>query len=119
MKTLDRQTRFDSVDLFKFIGSYFVIAIHTNVFSSFSTEFNWMFVNIVARIAVYFYFVASAFLFFRGIEFCDGKITKSKENLIENHFDKRVYNAYIVFSYDFLEEGLFKFIYKHVFNKKV
>lgn len=77
----DRQTRLDSIDIFKFIGSYFVIAIHTNIFSSFSTGFNWMFVNIVARLAVYFYFVASAYLFFRGIEFCNGKITKSKENL--------------------------------------
>lgn len=81
MKTLDRQTRLDSIDIFKFIGSYFVVAIHTNFFSSYSTEFNWMFVNIVARLAVYFYFVASAYLFFRGIDFCDGKIAKSKDNL--------------------------------------
>ena len=79
MKMFDRRTRLDSIDIFKFIGSFFVIAIHTNIFSSFSTGFNWMFVNIVARLAVYFYFVASAYLFFRGIEFCNGKITKSKE----------------------------------------
>lgn len=77
----DRQTgRVDAIDLFKFIGAFFVITVHTNPLASFFEEANWMLVNIIARLAVYFYFVASAYLFFRGIEFKNDKIVKTKEN---------------------------------------
>lgn len=74
MKNISGKTN-DAIDLFKFIGSFLVVAIHTNVFISISETFNWYFINLFCRIAVYFFFVASAYFFFKKIQFEDsGKI---------------------------------------------
>lgn len=80
----DRQTdrpNYDSVDLAKFIGAFLVIAIHTNIFISFSDTLNYYFVNLFCRLAVYFYFIASAYFFFNSLLFENGKIIRDKNNL--------------------------------------
>lgn len=69
-----------AVDLFKLIGAYLVVSIHTSIFSSYSDVFNFYFTDVFARLAVYFFFVASAYFFFRGLKFENGKIVKCKEN---------------------------------------
>lgn len=78
----DRQTsnNYNSIDLFKFVSSFLVIAIHTNIFASVSESFNNNFVNGFCRLAVYFYFITSAYFFFNGLRFENGKIAKDKDN---------------------------------------
>ena len=41
---------------------------------------SWFLQNVFFRIAVSFYFITSAYFFFKSLEFKNGKITKSKEN---------------------------------------
>lgn len=74
---------YDPIDLSKFIGSFLVVAIHTNIFISFSEVFNWYFVNLFCRIAVYFFFIMSAYFFFETLDYDNGKIKLSKENWLK------------------------------------
>ena len=72
---------YNSVDLAKLVASFLIVAIHTNIFISFSEVFNWYFVNLFCRIAVYFFFIASSYFFFSKLTYDKGKIEKSKDNL--------------------------------------
>lgn len=67
--TLVSNNTYGSVDLFKLIGSYLVVSIHTEIFSSYSENINFYFINIFSRLAVYFFMIASAFFFFSKIKF--------------------------------------------------
>lgn len=67
-KTINKQS-YDFVDLCKFIGSLFVVSIHTEIFKSISETFNNYYANFPTRIAVYFFFIASSYFFFNGIIF--------------------------------------------------
>lgn len=75
------KAQYDFIDFCKFISSFLVVSIHTNVFASVSESFNDYFINAFCRVAVYFYFVVSAWLFFSKISFKDGKITEDKKIL--------------------------------------
>ena len=75
-----RKEKYDAIDLAKLIGSFLVVAIHTQIFSSFSEGFNNYFINVFSRIAVYFFLISSVWFFFKNITFENGKIQKSKEN---------------------------------------
>lgn len=79
--TDDRRQTTDSIDIAKFISSFLVVGIHTNLFISVSQSFNNYFINAFCRLAVYFYFIASAYFFFSGLKFNNGKIAKDQENL--------------------------------------
>lgn len=85
--------------MFKFIGSFLVISIHTEIFSSFSAIFNHYFINVFSRLSVYFYFVASAYFFFKELAFENGKIKKCKENFskLKKYFI-RVFLLYFIWS---------------------
>lgn len=56
---------FYSIDLFKFISAFLVVAIHVYPFLDLSATFNTYFLADLCRLAVPFYFVSSGFLFFR------------------------------------------------------
>lgn len=89
-----------AVDLFKLIGAYLVVSIHTSIFSSYSDIFNFYFTDVFARLAVYFFFVASAYFFFRGLKFENSKIVKCKENF--SKFKKyffRITLLYVIWSF--------------------
>ncbi len=89
-----------AVDLFKLIGAYLVVSIHTSIFSSYSDVFNYYFTEVFARLAVYFFFVASAYFFFRGLKFENSKIVKCKENF--SKFKKyffRITLLYVIWSF--------------------
>lgn len=102
MKMLNRKT--DSVDLFKFIFAFFIIGIHTpSLFSEFSEELSWFLQNVFFRIAVSFYFITSAYFFFRSLEVKNGKITKTKNNLVRlKKYWLRLLLLYSVWSFIYL-----------------
>jgi serine/alanine racemase len=52
------------LDVVKFILSFLVIAIHIGPFTSYNSVLNYFFCEVLARIAVPFFFISSAFLFY-------------------------------------------------------
>lgn len=71
--------KYDTVDLFKFIGSIFIFLMHLNMFGDSSTlRFSW---ELLARWAVPFFFIVSSFFLF------------SKE--VDNIIDKQTLNKYL------------------------
>lgn len=101
-KTL-KNPSYDFVDLCKFLGSLFVVSIHTEIFKSFSETFNNYYANFPTRIAVYFFFIASSYFFFKGIIFEDRKIKKCKENSYKlKKYFVRMSILYIFWSFIFM-----------------
>ena len=71
--------KYDTVDLFKFIGSIFIFLMHLNMFGDSSMlRFSW---ELLARWAVPFFFIVSAFFLF------------SKE--VDNNIDKQTLKKYL------------------------
>ena len=60
---------YNGIDLFKFILSFFVVAIHFYPLTSVNRVANYLLVNYLARVAVPFYFVVSGFLCFRKTDY--------------------------------------------------
>lgn len=56
--------QYNSLDLAKFVSAILIIIIHANPFTSYSSLLSFSFRNIIAIVAVPFFFVTSGFLFF-------------------------------------------------------
>lgn len=65
--TLERKNYY-AIDVAKFISAFLVVCIHTGPLLDINKEANFVLVQIIARLAVPFFFVASGFLFFRKID---------------------------------------------------
>ena len=74
------ETKYELIDIMKFICAIFVIIIHSGIVKYESGTTQWYTINILLRIAVPFFFVASGFLF--GKKYLDNK-GKLKENSIK------------------------------------
>ena len=77
--------KYPLIDILKYAFAFLVIAIHTFPFSDISPAFNLIFIASLCRIAVPFFFIASAFFFFKG-----------KRDL--KHYLKRVLWLYLVWT---------------------
>ena len=60
---MSERKQYNSLDLAKFIAAILIVIIHANPFSSYSSVVAYAFRNIIATIAVPFFFVTSGFLF--------------------------------------------------------
>lgn len=80
MSSTLRKKEDSSIDIVKFISSFLIVSIHSSPFEDYSATFNYYFENVFARIAVCLFFVITGYYFFKGIDFENGKIKKSKEN---------------------------------------
>lgn len=69
-----------SLDVAKFVFALLVIIIHTRPFSGLSDIIDFYLVDVIARIAVPLFFAISGYLFFNGLRYQDGKISKCAEN---------------------------------------
>ncbi len=80
MDSLSNKTNYyNSIDLFKFIFSYFIIAIHTTPLVDISGNLEF-FTSVLWKIAVPFYFATSGFLFFKKLKFDKNKVLWCKDN---------------------------------------
>lgn len=61
----EKAYHYNCIDLVKYILSYFVIAIHFHPFTSYSKILDYGFVHCIARIAVPYFFIVSAFFCFK------------------------------------------------------
>lgn len=58
-------TKYNSIDLLKFIASFFVVIIHISLFGDINQYLNLLTVHGISRLAVPLYFLASAFFFYK------------------------------------------------------
>lgn len=92
----DRQT----IDVFKMLCAILIVSIHIRPFLSFSKTLDFFEGDIVARIAVPFFYATSSFFFFGKILFSEQrKIIKCKENSLRLiKYLKRILLLYIIWS---------------------
>lgn len=86
-----------ALDVAKFISAFLVVCIHTGPLLDVNATGNFVLVQILARLAVPFFFVASGFLFFRKLDF------KREWNDYENkaqlqHYLWRLCKLYIIWT---------------------
>ena len=58
-------TKYNSIDILKFIASFFVIMIHVSLFSDVNAYLSLFISGGISRLAVPLYFLASAFFFYK------------------------------------------------------
>ncbi|MFR5078546.1 MAG: acyltransferase family protein [[Clostridium] innocuum] len=93
---MERKTYY-ALDVAKFISAFLVVCIHTGPLLDVDATGNFILVQILARLAVPFFFVASGFLFFRKLDF------KREYNDYENkaqlkHYLWRLCKIYIIWT---------------------
>jgi serine/alanine racemase len=87
----------NAVDIMKFICAILVVIIHAPPLLSYSETTNFILVDIIARIAVPFFFVCAGYFFFEKIIIKNGKIENNLSNL--KYFKK--YNSHLIRIYVF------------------
>lgn len=92
----DRQT----IDICKMICALLVVSIHIRPFESFSKTLNFLEGDIIARVAVPFFYASASFFLFEKIIFSEkGKIVKCQENnSILLKYLSRIILLYIIWS---------------------
>ena len=77
---------FDKIDIWKFIFSICIIALHTLLLTSFDDSVNWYITHGLFRLAVPFFFVVAGFFYGRKIVEKKGNIKKITSNYIKKIF---------------------------------
>lgn len=86
-----------AIDVAKFISAFLVVCIHTGPLLDINKDANFVLVQIIARLAVPFFFVASGFLFFRKIDIT--REWNDYENLKAlRHYIGRLLKIYIIWT---------------------
>lgn len=85
------------LDIAKFISALLVIAVHCAPFADIDETLNFVYVQILARLAVPFFFIASGWLFFRKIDPEAGWRAESNLNALKRYL-KRIARIYAVWS---------------------
>lgn len=89
--------KYPILDIMKFISALLVIAIHCAPFIEVNEPLNFVFVQIVARLAVPFFFITSGFLFFCKIDPKAG--WREKQNLHQlKQYWLRIFKIYMVWT---------------------
>lgn len=92
-----KQTTYGSLDIAKFISALLVIAIHCAPFIEVNPSWNLFYVQVVARLAVPFFFTASGWLLFRRINpAAKGQDPTNRKAF--SHYMKRIAKLYLVWS---------------------
>lgn len=93
-----------NLDICKIIGAFLIVAIHCRPLTSLSDLMDFYLVDIVARLAVPFFFATTGYLLFRKFTFSeDGRIIKCYSNdKILLRYIKRIFILYISWSLIYL-----------------
>ena len=88
-----------AIDFAKFVFAILVVSIHTGPLDSYTKFGSWFFADVIAGLAVPFFFMTSCYFFFSKLTFAKGKIEKTKENF--SRFKKyfvRILLLYVLWS---------------------
>ena len=100
---------YNGIDIMKFTCSILVICMHTNPLSTYSEYLNFALVQVVGRIAVPFFFIASGYLLFREMSL---PLSQNEHNWFAiMKYIKRILTIYVVWSaiyFIFILDGLIK-----------
>ncbi len=98
-----RSKNLSAIDLAKFVFAILVVGIHTSPFESYSAFGNFVFDDIIAGLAVPFFFTLSCYFFFSKLTFVNGKIEKTKENFTRfKKYFVRILLLYVLWSVVYL-----------------
>ncbi|MBE6794735.1 MAG: acyltransferase [Ruminococcaceae bacterium] len=106
-----------AIDLTKFIFAILVVSIHTNPLEAYTEFGNWFLIDVVAGLAVPFFFMASGYFLFSKLIYENGKIKKCKENF--SRFKKyylRIFLLYFIWSIIYLCWQIPEWIYLDWFS---
>ncbi|MEH7380050.1 acyltransferase [Bacillus sp. JJ1533] len=78
---MSQTTNNNAVDVMKFVCAILVVIIHAPPLLSYNETANFILVDIIARIAVPFFFVCAGYFFFNKVDFKDGKIEKNTDTI--------------------------------------
>lgn len=107
------EKRFDSIDIAKFIAAIFVVAIHSNPLIEISPLLDFIVCNGIARLAVPFFFITSAYFFFSngcsgGPRYCNRLLILYLLWFIVS-LPKTIFDRFVCSEYS-LGETIFRFI---------
>lgn len=85
------------LDIAKFISALFVIAIHCAPFYQINETWNFIYVQIFARLAVPFFFMASGWLFSQKLNLKNGFKDEANQQSLK-HYWLRIFKLYLVWS---------------------
>lgn len=85
-----------ALDHFKFLSAILIVSIHAPPFYGVSDLMNFILMQIVARFAVPFFFLTSAFLFFSGLDYEDYRGRANRKRL--SRYAGRLLRLYLVWS---------------------
>ena len=103
-------TKYNSIDILKFIASFFVIMIHVSLFGDINPYLNLFTANGLSRLAVPIFFLASAFFFYKKNLNLD--VSAQKISLLK--YTKRM----LILYFGWFIINLPKTIYERFFNEK-
>lgn len=93
-----RKKKYGAIDIAKYVSALLVVCIHTFPFYEVSVELNTYWIQTVCRLAVPFFFVSSAFFFFRKWDRQDDQA--NHEALA--HYEKRLLKIYGIWTLIYL-----------------
>lgn len=76
------RNNFAALDIFKVICAILIVAIHTRPFSEISGTLDFYLCDVIARIAVPYFFTASGYFLFKKLEMRNGKACFNKRILL-------------------------------------
>ncbi len=85
------------LDIAKFISALLVIAIHCAPFYQVNETWNFVYVQIIARLAVPFFFMASGWLFFQKLDIQKGAKDEGNLHVLKRYW-LRILKLYLVWS---------------------
>lgn len=88
---------YNAIDLMKFISAFLVIGIHTGPLLDINVFANFVFVQILARLAVPFFFITSGYFFFLKIDSSKGYKDKGNLTYLKTYL-LRIFKIYIIWS---------------------
>lgn len=97
------------LDVMKFISAFLVIAIHCAPFVQIDETLNFAYVQILARLAVPFFFITAGFLFFRGINPAKGSSDPENKAALK-HYWVRIFKVYVIWTILYLPLNLFSWL---------
>lgn len=79
-KTMEQKRGYPNLDAAKFLCALLIVIIHTSPLQNVSAVAHFYVNDVITRVAVPLFFAMSGFLFFRKLDFAEGKIARTKRN---------------------------------------
>lgn len=96
-----KRKTYEAIDIAKIISAMLVVCIHTFPLADISEQANFVLVSILARLAVPFFFISSAYFFFQKIDF--NKTYRDSANVqVLKRYLKRLLKIYVIWSIIYL-----------------